>query len=77
MKTDCKTAFARMFPALFVALCCRQAAATQPTDFSDRYRATLDFSEQPKGYEWSTGPQDVWRLKEFALSPAGAAAIRY
>ena len=70
MKTDCKTAFARMFPALFVALCCRQAAATQPTDFSDRYRATLDFSEQPKGYEWSTGPQDKDHEQPYLLSPS-------
>jgi hypothetical protein len=35
------------------------------TDLTLRYRATLDYSDSPRGYEWTCGPQDVWRLSEF------------
>jgi hypothetical protein len=41
------------------------AAPGFAADLTQRYRATLDFSEQSEGYEWTTGPQDVWRLTEF------------
>ena len=76
MKTGCKTTFARTFPALFVALCCGQAAAAQPTDFSRRYPATLDYVQEPLGYEWTCTVQDIWRLKEFRFAQGDEFAIK-
>ena len=44
------------------------ADQTQPADLARQYRATLDFSNQPRGYDWTCGPRDVWRLKQFAYA---------
>jgi hypothetical protein len=40
----------------------------QPIDLGQKYRATLDFSNQPKGYPWTSGARDVWRLKQFSYA---------
>jgi hypothetical protein len=45
-------------------------------DLTERYPATLDFSEQPQGYEWACGPADVWRLKEFGYALGDVFRIR-
>lgn len=70
----------RFCKALFVALCITLflgvAAFGLSADFTQRYRATLDFNEQPKGYEWTTGPEDVWRLKEFEYTLANTFRVK-
>ncbi len=43
-------------------------ASARAVDLAKRYPATLDFSEQPRGYEWTCGNQDIWRLKEFSYA---------
>ncbi|MBC8869336.1 MAG: Ig-like domain-containing protein, partial [Planctomycetes bacterium] len=50
---------------LSVGLVLAIAASALAIDLTQQYRATLDFSETPQGYAWQSGPQDVWRLKEF------------
>ena len=50
---------------LIRAICCSGIALGQPVDLGQRYPATLEFSEQPVGYQWTSTPQDIWRLKEF------------
>jgi len=40
----------------------------QPIDLSQKYRATLDFNNQSRGYQWTCGPRDVWRLKKFTYA---------
>jgi hypothetical protein len=45
-------------------------------DLAQRYRATLDFSEQMKGYEWTTGPEHIWRLSEFSYALKDAFRIK-
>ena len=52
------------------------AAPSLATDLTQRYRATLDFSEQGRGYEWTTAPQDVWRLTEFGYALGDAFRVK-
>ena len=52
------------------------AAPLLATDLTQRYRATLDFSEQGRGYEWTTAPQDVWRLTEFGYALGDAFRVK-
>jgi len=51
------------------------AASASAVDLAQRYPATLDFSEQSEGYEWSSGPQDVWRLKEFQYASGNSFRV--
>jgi len=51
--------------SLTIFVVCTVVHLLPGAELTQRYRATLDFREQPRGYEWASGPQDVWRLKEF------------
>ncbi len=62
--------------ALCVELILNVAASALGADLAARYRATLDFSDQPRGYEWTCGPEDVWRLKEFGYSLGDAFRVK-
>ena len=53
---------------LIGAICRSGIALGQPVDLGQRYPATLEFSEQPVGYQWTSTPQDIWRLKEFTYN---------
>lgn len=47
-------------------LCLAPPALTAAdVDLLERYPATLDVSPEPRGYEWTCGKEDVWRLKSF------------
>jgi hypothetical protein len=59
-----------------VALSAEPEGPIRASQLTQRYRATLDFSEQPRGYEWTCGPQDVWRLKEFGYALGDVFRIR-
>lgn len=57
--------------------CCGFATLVQAgVDLQARYPATLDFSEEMTGYEWTCSPSDVWRLNEFNLSVGEKLEIR-
>jgi carboxyl-terminal processing protease len=51
-------------------------ACAEPVDLGKQYPATLDFSEQPRGLDWTCGPEDIWRLKEFSYAMGKEFAIR-
>lgn len=55
---------------------CSGAISALGDGLGQRYRATLDFSDQSEGYEWSSGPQDVWRLKEFGYALGDAFRVK-
>ncbi len=49
---------------LFVA-CLVASTALAEVDLAQAYPATLEWSEQPRGLDWTVGAQDVWELSEF------------
>jgi Peptidase family S41/Tricorn protease C1 domain len=53
---------------LFLGLILYGAAFGEPVDLGKRYPATIDFSEQSKGLDYTCGPEDIWLLKEFNYS---------
>jgi hypothetical protein len=44
------------------------ATAADPVELGKQYPATLDYSSTPKGYDWTCGEKDVWKLTNFTLS---------
>lgn len=45
-------------------------------DLSEKYAATLDFSRQPRGFDWTCQAKDIWRLREFSISLGEDFAIQ-
>jgi hypothetical protein len=76
MTTAHRKTFSRLSAAILVGLYWGQAAAAQQIDFSHRYRATLDYAEESRGYPWTCTAQDVWRLKEFSYALGNEFAVR-
>ncbi len=62
--------------ALLLGLILCGVAWAEPVDLGKRYPATLDFSEKPQGLDWTCGPEDIWRLKEFSYAMGKEFAIR-
>lgn len=62
--------------AVFHAVLVGSGFAFAQTDLGRRYPATLEFRENSEGYEWTSTPQDVWRLKEFTYTLGDTFAIR-
>jgi lysophospholipase L1-like esterase len=57
-----------VWSVLIGAICLSGMALGQTVDLGQRYPATLEFSEQSVGYQWTSTPQDIWRLKEFTYN---------
>ncbi len=71
----------RSYKPFVVGLCVTALIVSVTTsapaaEFAQRYRATLDFSESRKGYEWTTGPEESWRLNEFDYSLGDAFHVK-
>jgi len=68
--------YRRLVITLFLGVIPFCAARADPVDLGKQYPATLDFSEQPRGLDWTCGPEDIWRLKEFSYAMGKEFGIR-
>lgn len=56
----------KLFPtAVAVAFTLSGASAD---DLTKHYAATLEYSDAPRGYAWTCGPEDVWALRSFSYA---------
>jgi hypothetical protein len=55
----------RVSTRVLLILALLSSLAVAGEDLAKRYRATMNWSQY--GLTWTSGPEDVWRLKSFAF----------
>src|SRR4030042_4504615 len=67
----------RLLPLLLLAaLMPARRASCQGVRLAEKYKATLDYSDQGIGWDWISTTDDVWSLSSFGYSVGGALSIQ-